>query len=353
MQWQWRLQSRYSNPGISKSQIMNALTSYTPNSLQAEARFLTLPSIDFTTLTSILLIKAAFFLGNIYFSLFLFSLPITITQGLFLKDYLFEEPLEVYAVPIGPSYTKSNAYAAPESQSYISSKSDSFTSFDNLGSPTYPVIPKRSLSRSSSKLRVSPTYRHIPLRTERPVVKNLKEEKNSNFFQMKEKQQSSSLIPPLENSHPHASFLPAPDSMQMQEKASVSTGSADEWIPGGLLDFPDYTNSDYILDYLEKTFYQLPDYTDVFSELREELSTQRWQKVPSSNISPRSSDRLQIQKSQPTEHSTPISLLAPSRLVVSEPDLGSNSYDRRLIVEVPSDQPPGDPLANLVCLNFL
>ena len=259
----------------------------------------------------------------------------------------------MYAVPIGPSYTKSNTYAAPESQSYISSKSDSFTSFDNLGSPTYPVIPKRSLSRSSSKLRVSPTYRHIPLRTERPVVKNVKEEKDSNFFQMKEKQQSSSLIPPLENSHPHASFLPAPDSMQMQEKASVSTGSADEWIPGGLLDFPDYTNSDYILDYLEKTFYQLPDYTDVFSELREELSTQRWQKVPSSNISPRSSVRLQIQRSQPTEHSTPFSLLAPSRLVVSEPDLGSNSYDRRLIVEVPSDQPPGDPLANLVCLNFL
>ena len=141
--------------------------------------------------------------------------------------------------------------------------------------------------------------------------------------------------------------------MQMQEKASVSTGSAGEWIPGGLLDFPDYTNSDYILDYLEKTFYQLPDYTDVFSELREELSTQRWQKVPSSNISPRSSDRLQIQRSEPTDHSTPFSLLAPSRLVVSEPDLGSNSYDRRLIVEVPSDQPPGDPLANLVCLHFL
>lgn len=65
-------------PGISKSQIMNALTSYTPNSPQAEARFLTLPSIDFTTLTSILLIKAAFLLGNIDFSLFLFSLPITI-----------------------------------------------------------------------------------------------------------------------------------------------------------------------------------------------------------------------------------------------------------------------------------
>ena len=59
-------------------QIMNALTSYTPNSPQAEARFLTLPSIDFTTLTSILLIKAAFLLGNIDFSLFLFSLPITI-----------------------------------------------------------------------------------------------------------------------------------------------------------------------------------------------------------------------------------------------------------------------------------
>ena len=271
--------------------------------------------------------------------------------GLFLKDYLFEEPLEVYAVPIGPSYIKPTTYASPQSQSYISSKSDSpLTSFESLSSLTNP---KSSLSRSSSKLRVSPTYRHIPLRTERPVVKNMKEEKDYNFFQMKEKQQSSSLIPPLENSHPHASFLPAPDSMQMQEKASVSTGSADEWIPGGLLDFPDYTNSDYILDYLEKTFYQLPDYTDVFSELREELSTQRWQKVPSSNISPRSSDRLQIQRSQPTDHSTPFSLLAPSRLVVSEPDLGSNSYDRRLIVEVPSDQPPGDPLANLVCLNFL
>ena len=33
--------------------------------VQAEARFLTLPSIDFNTLTSILLIKAAFLLGNI------------------------------------------------------------------------------------------------------------------------------------------------------------------------------------------------------------------------------------------------------------------------------------------------
>ena len=32
--------------------------------LQAEARFLALPSIDFTTLTSILLVKAAFLLGN-------------------------------------------------------------------------------------------------------------------------------------------------------------------------------------------------------------------------------------------------------------------------------------------------
>ena len=33
--------------------------------LQAEARFLALPSIDFTTLTSILLVKAAFLLGNL------------------------------------------------------------------------------------------------------------------------------------------------------------------------------------------------------------------------------------------------------------------------------------------------
>ena len=33
--------------------------------LQAEARFLALPTIDFTTLTSILLIKAAFLLGNV------------------------------------------------------------------------------------------------------------------------------------------------------------------------------------------------------------------------------------------------------------------------------------------------
>ena len=33
--------------------------------LQAEARFLTLPTIDFATLTSILLVKAAFLLGNV------------------------------------------------------------------------------------------------------------------------------------------------------------------------------------------------------------------------------------------------------------------------------------------------
>ena len=33
--------------------------------VKAEARFLTLPTIDFTTLTSILLVKAAFLLGNV------------------------------------------------------------------------------------------------------------------------------------------------------------------------------------------------------------------------------------------------------------------------------------------------
>ena len=33
--------------------------------LQAEARFLAFPTIDFATLTSILLVKAAFLLGNV------------------------------------------------------------------------------------------------------------------------------------------------------------------------------------------------------------------------------------------------------------------------------------------------
>ena len=265
--------------------------------------------------------------------------------GLFLKDYLFEEPLEVYAVPIGPSYIKPNTYTSTQPQSYISSKSDSSltTSFDSLGSLTYPVIPKSSLSRSSSKLRVSPTYRHIPLRTEHKMVKNAREEEGSRYFPMKEKQKRANPVPPLENSHPHASFLPPPDSIQ--EKAHESKGSDEDWIPGGLVDYSDYTSSDYILDYLEKTFYQLPDYSDFFSE---ELAIQHWPKSPSSNISPRSSEGLQTQTSQLLGHSQPSTVLAPSRLVVSEPDLGSNSYDRRLIVEVPSDQPPGDPLANLV-----
>ena len=262
-------------------------------------------------------------------------------SGLFLKDYLFEEPLEVYAVPIGPSYIKPTTYKSP--QSYISSKSDSaLTSFDSLSSLKNP---KSSLSRSSSKLRVSPTYRHIPLRAEHQMVKTTREEKGSRYFPMEEKQKRANPVPPLENSHPHASFLPAPDSIQeKQEKASVSKGSHGDWIPGGLVDYSDYTGSDYILDYLEKTFYQLPDYSDFFSD---ELAIQPWPKSPSSNISPRSSDSLQTQTSLGHQE-RPSTILAPSRLVVSDPDLGSNSFDRRLIVEVPSDQPPGDPLANLV-----
>ena len=123
-------------------------------------------------------------------------------------------------------------------------------------------------------------------------------------------------------------------------------GSGDDWVPKNLIDYSDYTSSDYILDYLEKTFYQLPDYSDFFPE---ELPP--WQKSSSSgDIVPRSSTGLQAQTSESVEHivEQPSTLLAPSRLVVSEPDLGSNSYDRRLIVEVPADQPPGDPLANLV-----
>ena len=177
------------------------------------------------------------------------------------------------------------------------------------------------------------------------MVKNAREEEGSHYFPMKEKQKNKNSVPPLENSHPHASFLPAPDSIQ--EKASVSSGSEDDWIPGGLVDYSDYTGSDYILDYLEKTFYQLPDYSDFISE---ELAIQPWPKSPSFNVSPRSSEGRQTQTSQSFGQSAPqpSTFLTPSRLVVSEPDLGSNSYDRRLIVEVPSDQPPGDPLANLV-----
>merc|ERR1712223_361393 len=122
--------------------------------IQADARFLTLPSIDFNTLTSILLIKAAFLLG------------------LFLKDYLFEEPLEVDAVPIGPSYIKPNTYSAPQSYSRFSSKSDpSLPSFENLSSQTLSVIPEKSYSHSSLNSKVSPTYRHIPLRRKHQIAK--------------------------------------------------------------------------------------------------------------------------------------------------------------------------------------
>ena len=156
---------------------------------------------------------------------------------------------------------------------------------------------------------------------------------------MKEKQENANPVPPLEKSHPHASFLPAPDFV------SKNKGSEDEWIPRGLVDYSDYTSSDYILDYLEKTFYQLPDYSDFISD---ELEILNWPKSPSSSISPRSSEGLKTTLGHSAAPPQPSTILAPSRLVVSEPDLGSNSYDRRLIVEVPSDQPPGDPLANLV-----
>ena len=80
------------------------------------------------------------------------------------------------------------------------------------------------------------------------MLKNAREEEGSRYFPMKEKQTRANPVPPLENSHPHASFLPPPDSIQ--EKAYVSKGSDDDWIPGGLVDYSDYTGSDYILDYL-------------------------------------------------------------------------------------------------------
>ena len=97
-------------------------------------------------------------------------------SGLFLKDYLFEEPLEVYAVPIGPSYIKPNTYSAPQSYSRFSSKSDtSFPSFENLSSQTLSVTPEKLYSHSSLKPKVSPTYRHIPLRRKQTIVKNEEE----------------------------------------------------------------------------------------------------------------------------------------------------------------------------------
>ena len=270
-------------------------------------------------------------------------------SGLFLKDYLFEEPLEVYAVPIGPSYIKPNTYSSPQSYSQFSSKSDtSLPPFENLSSQTLSVIPEKSYTHSSLKSKVSPTYRHIPLRRKHQIAKKEDETQILHHSHAKGKGKIENEVPPTEISHPHASFLPAPD--EMQDKDFLPGGSGDDWVPGNLIDYSDYTSSDYILDYLEKTFYQLPDYSDFFPE---ELPP--WQKSSSSgDIVPRSSAGLQAQTSESVEHivEQPSTLLAPSRLVVSEPDLGSNSYDRRLIVEVPADQPPGDPLENLVKTYF-
>ena len=269
-------------------------------------------------------------------------------SGLFLKDYLFEEPLEVYAVPIGPSYIKPNTYSAPHSYSRFSSKSDtSLPSFEELSSQTLSVIPEKSYSHSSLKSKVSPTYRHIPLQRKNQITKKVEDAQILQHSNTKGQRKIENQVPPTEISHPHASFLPAPD--EIQDKDFVPGGSGDDWVPKNLIDYSDYTSSDYILDYLEKTFYQLPDYSDFFPE---ELPP--WQKSSSGDIVPRSSTGLQAQTSESVEHivEQPSTLLSPSRLVVSEPDLGSNSYDRRLIVEVPADQPPGDPLENLVKAYF-
>ena len=262
--------------------------------------------------------------------------------------------MEVYAVPIGPSYVKAThvtrpGYSAPPSYSapstYSSDKSDSWPR--SRSSPTYRPIPLRTEHPMVRDARTPQDWRYQEALAERAdyIVQKGEEREDrirgwsygdasekTNYIITSEDEQdtkdwsyrrptskSSTSIPPYrgpvldpppstppESSHPYASYLPPPIREEEQEEKEVAEKAEDQWMPNTLATYSDYSDSDYILDFLEESFYGLPDY----------------------------SDYLDFSVKAPTP-------IAPSRLVVSEPDLGSSRYDRRLIVEV--TLPPSPP----------
>ena len=198
-----------------------------------------------------------------------------------MKDFLFEESLEVYAVPIGPSYIKPNSYKTPQ----FSSSNPTPTSTSPYTRPTArssnPYITSYA-GPSPIESKSQNLYKHIPLRNQEP---DISPPSARELYSRPAPTPLPSSSLPQERSHPYASFLPPPRTVQEHTNYHPNTivsddtrtpGSvqpngpdANSWKPGPVEpDLVEYleSDSDYILDYLERSFYSLPDYGDYFPD---------------------------------------------------------------------------------------